>query len=93
MADPKFIPDCTLPLTGRNVVDMIVTEYVRVQPRADHASPFRLIELAPGVTVDEVDRQGDGNVRGGDGLIATLRFERRTASLYGSSWAKSKDRT
>ena len=51
--DPKFIPACTLPLTGRNVIDMIVTDLAVFQ-RADHASPFRLIELAPGVTADEV---------------------------------------
>ena len=50
---PKFIPDCTLPLTGRNVVDMIVTDLCVFQ-RADHSSPFRLIELAPGVTAQEV---------------------------------------
>jgi 3-oxoacid CoA-transferase subunit B len=50
---PKFIPECTLPLTGRNVVDMIVTDLCVFQ-RPDHASPFRLIELAPGVTADEV---------------------------------------
>jgi len=50
---PKFIPECTLPLTGKNVVDMIVTDLAVFQ-RADHQTPFRLIELAPGVTVDEV---------------------------------------
>jgi len=50
---PKFIPACTLPLTGRNVVDMIVTDLAVFQ-RPDHASPFRLIECAPGVTADEV---------------------------------------
>src|SRR6195952_1218913 len=51
--DPKFIPACTLPLTGRNVVDMIVTD-LAVFRRPDHASPFRLVELAPDVTPDEV---------------------------------------
>jgi 3-oxoacid CoA-transferase B subunit len=51
--DPKFIPSCTLPLTGKNVVDMIVTDLAVFQ-RADHLSPFRLIELAPGVSADEV---------------------------------------
>jgi 3-oxoacid CoA-transferase B subunit len=49
----KFIPQCTLPLTGTNVVDMIVTDLAVFQ-RPDHASPFALIELAPGVTADEV---------------------------------------
>ena len=51
--DPKFIPECTLPLTGKNVVDMIVTDLCVFQ-RPDHASPFRLVELAPGVTAEEV---------------------------------------
>ena len=51
--DPKFIPSCTLPLTGRNVVDMIITD-LAVFRRVDHASPFRLIEMAPGVSADEV---------------------------------------
>ena len=50
---PKFIPECTLPLTGQNVVDMIVTNLAVFQ-RPDHDSPFRLVELAPGVTADEV---------------------------------------
>jgi 3-oxoacid CoA-transferase B subunit len=51
--DPKFIPACTLPLTGKNVVDMIITDLAVFQ-RPDHHSPFRLIEIAPGVTADEV---------------------------------------
>ncbi|MBL0923232.1 MAG: CoA transferase subunit B [Sphingomonadaceae bacterium] len=50
---PKFIPACTLPLTGRNVVDMIITD-LAVFHRPDHQSPFRLIEMAPGVTAEEV---------------------------------------
>ena len=51
--DPKVIPECTLPLTGKNVVDMIVTD-LAVFKRDDHDSAFKLIELAPGVTADEV---------------------------------------
>jgi 3-oxoacid CoA-transferase subunit B len=50
---PKFIPACTLPLTGKNVVDMIITDMAVFQ-RADHASPFRLIECAPGIDIETV---------------------------------------
>ena len=50
---PKFIPACTLPLTGKNVVDMIITDLAVFQ-RADKASGFKLIEVAPGVSVDDV---------------------------------------
>ncbi|HEX8444948.1 MAG TPA: 3-oxoacid CoA-transferase subunit B [Allosphingosinicella sp.] len=51
--DPKFIPECTLPLTGKNVVDMVITD-LAVFHRPDHGSSFRLIEMAPGVGADEV---------------------------------------
>ena len=50
---PKFIPHCNLPLTGKNVVDMIITDLAVFQ-RPDHHSPFELIELSPEVTADEV---------------------------------------
>ena len=50
---PKFIPACTLPLTGRNVVDMIVTD-LAVFAREQHGSAFRLVECAPGVTPEDV---------------------------------------
>jgi 3-oxoacid CoA-transferase subunit B len=51
--DAKFIPECTLPLTGKSVVDMIITDLCVFQ-RPDHDSPFNLIELAPEVTAEEV---------------------------------------
>ena len=50
---PKFIPACTLPLTGKNVVDMIITDLAVFQ-RPDTSSVFKLIEIAPGVSVDDV---------------------------------------
>jgi len=50
---PKFIPACTLPLTGKNVVDMIITD-LAVFHRVDHQSPFKLIEMAPGVNAEEI---------------------------------------
>jgi 3-oxoacid CoA-transferase subunit B len=50
---PKFIPDCTLPLTGKNAVDMIITD-LAVFARPDHTSPFKLVEMAPGLTADTI---------------------------------------
>ena len=50
---PKFKAQCDLPLTGANVVDMVITE-LAVFARPDRKSPFKLLELAPGVSADEV---------------------------------------
>jgi 3-oxoacid CoA-transferase subunit B len=49
----KFIPECTLPLTGTGVVDMIITN-LGVFQRAEKGAPFRLIEMAPGVTEEDI---------------------------------------
>ena len=49
----KFVPTCALPLTGKNVVDMLITNLC-VFERAQHDAPFRLTELAPGTELEEV---------------------------------------
>jgi 3-oxoacid CoA-transferase subunit B len=50
---PKFRRACTLPLTGMNVVDMIVTD-LAVFARKNRQSPFALIDTAPGVAADRI---------------------------------------
>jgi len=50
---PKFRRACTLPLTGANVVDMLITD-LAVFARPDRSSAFRLVETAPGVSLQDV---------------------------------------
>lgn len=58
--DPKLIPECMLPLTGKNVVDMVITDLAVFQ-RLDHTSLFKLVELAPGITGAEVREKTTAN--------------------------------
>jgi 3-oxoacid CoA-transferase subunit B len=50
---PKFVPQCSLPLTGVNAVDMLVTD-LGVFSRPDRYSRFSITELAPDVPLDLV---------------------------------------
>jgi 3-oxoacid CoA-transferase subunit B len=52
---PKLIPKCTLPLTGRQCIHMIITDLcvLHMQERYGRKR-FCLTELAPGVSVEEV---------------------------------------
>lgn len=49
--DIKLLPECTLPLTGVGVVNLIITDLgvMEVTPEG-----LKLIELAPGVTIEEI---------------------------------------
>jgi len=50
---PKLLKACTLPLTGAGVVDVVVTD-LGVFDVSRGKKPLTLLELAPGVTVEEI---------------------------------------
>jgi 3-oxoacid CoA-transferase subunit B len=54
--DPKFKTRCELPLTGTNVVDMLITD-LAVFSRPSRKEQFKLIDVAPGATAAEVRRK------------------------------------
>ena len=62
---PKILHRCTLPLTGVGVVDTIVTEmaYIRMTPQG-----LMLEEIAPGVTVEQVQAATEAKLRVSDSL-------------------------
>lgn len=49
--EPKILNECTLPLTGKEVVDRVITD-LGVFDASDEG--MRVVEMAPGVTRDEV---------------------------------------
>ena len=51
---PKFLHKCNLPLTGSKVVDLLITDLGVFSIDKHGAGGAKLIELADGVTVDEI---------------------------------------
>ncbi|TGN65124.1 CoA transferase subunit B [Nocardioides eburneiflavus] len=62
---PKLVEHCELPLTGRRVVSRVITDLGVLDVAANS---FELVELAPGVTLDEIALKTGAPLllRGGD---------------------------
>jgi 3-oxoacid CoA-transferase B subunit len=58
--EAKFLKACDLPLTGTRVVDLLITD-LGVFDIDKKNSGVTLIELAPGVTVDEIRARTEAN--------------------------------
>ena len=56
--ESKIIPQCTLPLTGRRCIDLVITELCVLEMDKDRRR-YALKELAPGVSVEEVEFTGN----------------------------------
>jgi 3-oxoacid CoA-transferase subunit B len=54
--EPKIVKQCTLPLTGTRVVDLIISDLC-VMACDKKRGGLTLLELAPGVTLDEVRKK------------------------------------
>ncbi len=66
----KLIPECTLPLTGRRCVDMIITDLCVLVMEPDRRR-FTLTEVAPGETVETVRSRTTGAIDVAD-EVATI---------------------
>ncbi|MCC7231586.1 MAG: CoA transferase subunit B [Bacteroidia bacterium] len=58
--ESKLLKECTLPLTGKNCVKKIVTELAVIEVKP--GGGFRLLERAPGVSVDEIKKATAGKL-------------------------------
>jgi 3-oxoacid CoA-transferase subunit B len=56
---PKLLKTCELPLTGQRVVNRVITDLAVLDVAGDH---FRLVELAPGVTLEQLKAATDAPV-------------------------------
>jgi len=52
--EPKLLKQCTLPLTGAGVVDLVITDLGVFEIDKKGGAGMRLIELANGVSVEEI---------------------------------------
>ncbi len=50
----KLLKQCTLPLTGVNVVDLVITDLGVFEIDKHGSQPMKLLELAGGVSLDEI---------------------------------------
>ena len=57
----KILKECTLPLTGKKCIDMIITDLC-VLVMDEEKKRYRLTELAPGVTTDEVVEKTEAQI-------------------------------
>ena len=63
---PKLLKHCTLPLTGARVVDMLITDLGVFEIDRQGNGGVKLIELAPGVTLEEVRAKSEATIHSGN---------------------------
>jgi 3-oxoacid CoA-transferase subunit B len=66
--EPKLLHKCKLPLTGAGVVDMVVTDLGVFTLEKKNPNGMVLVEIAPGVTKDEIRARTEADYKVAPGL-------------------------
>ncbi|QAY94516.1 succinyl-CoA--3-ketoacid-CoA transferase [Methylovirgula ligni] len=61
--EPKLLHHCTLPLTGSAAVDLIITDLGVFNVDKHGGTGLTLIELAPGVSIDEIQQKTEAKLK------------------------------
>ena len=68
--ESKILKECSLPLTGKECLDLIITDLGVIE--VERGKGMTLVELAPGVTVDEVRAKTEAGLMVAPELAATV---------------------
>ena len=83
--EAKLLHQCTLPLTGAGVVDMVITD-LGVFTIDRKGGGMTLIELAPDVTLDDIKAKTEASYK-----VANTSSIDRTAALRGGLFRLARD--
>jgi acyl CoA:acetate/3-ketoacid CoA transferase beta subunit len=72
--NPKVLDKCHLPLTGKGVVDMIITDLAVFQVERRGESGLTLLEHAPNITVEELRAKTGASFRVSENLRVMPSF-------------------
>mmetsp|Transcript_14701 Transcript_14701/g.22276 ORF Transcript_14701/g.22276 Transcript_14701/m.22276 type:complete len:589 (+) Transcript_14701:119-1885(+) len=65
---PKILEECSLPLTGKGVVDRIITDMCVFDCDRSKGGGLTLVEIAPGLTVEDIKNATDCEFKVADDL-------------------------
>jgi 3-oxoacid CoA-transferase subunit B len=66
--EAKILKECTLPLTGKGVVSLIITDLAVFEVDKNAKPSLRLIDHAPDVSIDEIRKQTQAEFKVKEGV-------------------------
>jgi 3-oxoacid CoA-transferase subunit B len=66
--EPKILKQCTLPLTGKGVVSLIITDLAVFEVDKTATPSLTLVDHAPDVSIEEIRRQTQADFKVKEGV-------------------------
>jgi 3-oxoacid CoA-transferase subunit B len=67
--EPKLLKECTLPLTGKGVVSMVITDLAVFEVDKNAKPSLILVDHAPDVSIEDIRKQTEADFSVKDGVV------------------------